>query len=45
MQTSTDHPNAALIREALEAFNSGDVETYAELLADDVVWHQMVRRR
>ena len=29
MQTSTDHPNAALIREGLEAFNSGDVETYA----------------
>ena len=41
MQTSTDHPNAALIRGALEAFNSGDVETYAELLADDVVWHQI----
>ena len=41
MQTSTDHPNAARIRQAMESFNSGDIQEYAELLADDVVWHQI----
>ena len=25
----------------MEAFNSGDIETYADLLADDIVWHQI----
>ena len=38
---STDHPNAARLREAMESFNSGNIEEYAELLADDVVWHQI----
>ena len=41
MQTSTDHPNAARIREAMESFNRGNVEEYADLLTDDVVWHQI----
>jgi ketosteroid isomerase-like protein len=41
MQTSTDHPNATLVRKALEAFNAGDMQSYADLIADDVVWHQI----
>ena len=39
--SSSDHPNAALIRSALESFNSGAPEEYAQILADDVVWHQI----
>ena len=37
----SDHPNAARLREAMESFNSGNIEEYAELLADDIVWHQI----
>ena len=37
----SDHPNAARLREAMESFNSGNIDDYAELLADDVVWHQI----
>jgi ketosteroid isomerase-like protein len=40
-QTTTDHPNAKLVREGLEAFNRGDVQGFADLIADDVVWHQI----
>ena len=39
--SSNEHPNAALIRRALESFNSGAPEEYAQILADDVVWHQI----
>jgi hypothetical protein len=38
---SNDHPNAALVRKALEAFNAGDPEEYGAILADDIVWHQI----
>lgn len=41
MQTSTDHPNATLVRQAIEAFNTGDMQAYTDLIADDVVWHQI----
>jgi ketosteroid isomerase-like protein len=34
-----EHPTAARVREALEAFNRGDFETLGTFLADDVVWH------
>lgn len=34
-----DHPNAVLIREGLSAFNSGQIDRFAEHVADDVVWH------
>lgn len=34
-----EHPNAALLREALEAFQRGDYEASMANLADDVVWH------
>jgi len=36
-----DHPNVAIVREALEAFQRGDYEASAANLADDVVWHYM----
>jgi uncharacterized protein len=39
--TTTEHPNAELVREGLEAFNRGDVQAFADLIADDVVWHQI----
>ena len=41
MQTSTDHPNATLVRQAYEAFNAGDIQSFAGSIADDVVWHQI----
>ncbi len=33
------HPNEALLRKATEALNSGDMETFLGLHADDVVLH------
>ncbi len=41
METTADHPNAKLVREGLEAFDRGDMETYADSVSDDVVWHQI----
>lgn len=41
MQTTTDHPNAILLRTWLEAFNRGDIQVFADAVADDVVWHQI----
>jgi ketosteroid isomerase-like protein len=41
MQTGTEHPNAKLVREGLDAFNSGDYDAYGASLADDIVWHQI----
>ena len=38
-----DHPNAAMARRALDAFNTGDMQVMSELLADDVVWHEIGR--
>lgn len=38
-----DHPNAALARRALESLNTGDYMAMSELLADDVVWHEIGR--
>ena len=34
-----DHPNAELIRRGFDAFNAGDMETLAEMIAEDAVWH------
>ena len=36
-----DHPNTAMFRQAMEAFNAGDAAGFAAMLADDVVWHQI----
>jgi ketosteroid isomerase-like protein len=34
-----EHPRAARVREALQAFNRGDFDRLASFLAEDVVWH------
>jgi ketosteroid isomerase-like protein len=34
-----EHPNATLMREALQAMNAGQVEAMSQYIADDVVWH------
>lgn len=36
----TEHPNATVYRTALDKFISGD-ESAADMIADDVVWHQI----
>ncbi len=36
-----EHPNAVLLRQALEAFNRGYIQQFADLVADDVEWHQI----
>jgi ketosteroid isomerase-like protein len=36
----SEHPNAALVRRGYQAFNTGDIASFMELLADDVVQHQ-----
>lgn len=33
------HPNAALVRRGYEAFGRRDMDTLAELFADDLTWH------
>ena len=39
----SDHPNAALVRNMAESFNSGDIERLADMLADDIEWHEIGR--
>ena len=34
-----EHPNAAVVRKMNEAMGSGDMDTAASFVADDVVWH------
>ena len=41
MQTGTEHPNAKIVREGMEAFDRGDIEGYGATLSDDIVWHQI----
>ncbi len=36
-----EHPNAVILRQALEAFNRGEIQQFADIVADDVVWHQI----
>ena len=37
-----DHPNAAAVRQAQERFElSGDMTSMADMIADDIVWHQI----
>ena len=36
-----EHPNAAVIRKMNDAMSSGDMETAASYIADDVVWHEI----
>lgn len=37
----TDHPHAIAYREATEKYLAGDAEAFADMIADDVVWHQI----
>lgn len=37
----TDHPHAAAYREATEKYLAGDAEAFNDMIADDVVWHQI----
>lgn len=39
-----EHPNAAIGRQLLDAFNAGDMATIDSLLDDDVVWHEIGRQ-
>jgi ketosteroid isomerase-like protein len=34
-----EHPNAALLREAISVFNRGDFDAYRAYFTEDVVWH------
>lgn len=40
-----DHPNAQTARTAMDAFNRGDVQVFADTLAEDVVWHAPGKNR
>jgi uncharacterized protein len=35
-----EHPNAAIVRSGYEAMERGDVAALAELLDDDIIWHE-----
>ena len=35
------HPNATLVRKAIEGMSAGDFSGQLDLLADDVVWHEI----
>jgi ketosteroid isomerase-like protein len=37
----SEHPNATLARQMADKFNSGDLQAGAEMLADDIVWHEI----
>lgn len=36
----TEHPDAAVVRSAYEALSRGDMATFADLLHEDIVWHE-----
>ncbi len=38
-----EHPNVKILREQAEKMNAGDFQSVAEVLADDVVWHEIGR--
>ena len=37
------HSNVALVRDAIDAMNRGDMQVTADALADDVEWHEIGR--
>jgi ketosteroid isomerase-like protein len=39
----SDHPNAALVRRYLESMTTGDAQAAADLLTDDIEWHEIGR--
>jgi len=38
-----EHPNAALVRRMTDALNSGDIQAMADMIADDIEWHEIGR--
>lgn len=36
-----EHPNVAVIRAALDTLGEGDMASLADILSDDVVWHEI----
>lgn len=38
-----EHPNAVLIRQALETLSRGDMQAVTAMIADDVEWHEIGR--
>ena len=40
----SEHPNAAIVRRMSEAMSHGDMQQTAEMLADDVIWHEIGSR-
>ena len=39
----SEHPNAVLVRQMMEAMSSGDMQAASNALADDVEWHEIGR--
>jgi uncharacterized protein len=39
----SEHPNASVVRRAMEAVASGDLETAASLVSPEIVWHEIGR--
>lgn len=37
----SEHPSAIAYREATEKYLAGDAQAFADMIADDVVWHQI----
>ena len=35
-----EHPNAAIVRSAYQALERGDIETFASLLDENILWHE-----
>ena len=36
----SEHPNAAIVRSAYEAMETGDMPAFVALLDDDILWHE-----
>jgi ketosteroid isomerase-like protein len=39
MDTTREHPNAAMVRRLFQAFGDGDLATISASVTDDVTWH------
>lgn len=38
-----EHPNATLVRVAVEKWGAGDMQAMSDMLADDIEWHEIGR--
>lgn len=34
-----EHPNVKIVRQGYDAFNNGDTDTLAQLIAENMIWH------